>query len=323
MKPQDPFKVNSSFSGKTKFLQIYWDATSLTALKKCPRLYQYQIIEGWQPKTQADPLRFGILYHEAMKIYAYAILETENHDESLLIVLEFLLKNSVDYSTDEDGIRICKIWEADKDNRSRYSLCRAVIWYLELNKERDATTVILNNGKPAVELSFKFDSELAFNGESFMLCGHIDKLLQFGKDVYVEDYKTTNAALTSKFFDQFSPDNQMSLYSIAGKVITNENMAGVIINGIQLGVHYNRYERGFANRSEAQLDEWMCDFQHWLKQAITYAKNEYWPMNDTRCNEYGGCKYKSICKKDPSVREIFLKGDFKREYWNPTKDREL
>jgi hypothetical protein len=41
-------------------------------------------------------------------------------------------------------------------------------------------------------------------------------------------------------------------------------------------------------------------------------------MNDTACDKYGGCEFREVCSKSPSVRDKFLKADFKQEEpWNP------
>ena len=48
-------------------------------------------------------------------------------------------------------------------------------------------------------------------------------------------------------------------------------------------------------------------------------------MNDTACDKFGGCKFRSICSKSPQVREQFLRSDFvkleEKDQWNPLKSR--
>ena len=40
--------------------------------------------------------------------------------------------------------------------------------------------------------------------------------------------------------------------------------------------------------------------------AESYAEADYWPMNDTACGMYGGCRFRGVCSKSPQVRERFL-----------------
>ena len=59
--------INEAFSKKNPFLQTIWDATSLGTLKECPRKYFLSIVQGWQPKTSAVALSFGVLLHECLE----------------------------------------------------------------------------------------------------------------------------------------------------------------------------------------------------------------------------------------------------------------
>jgi hypothetical protein len=52
-----------------------------------------------------------------------------------------------------------------------------------------------------------------------------------------------------------------------------------------------------------------------------YAKEGYWPQNDTACDKYGGCRFRGVCSRSPSVRQAFLDSDFRREMWNPLDTR--
>jgi hypothetical protein len=326
----DPVERNNSFSKKTPFLQIYWDSTSLGLLKECPRKYFFRMIEGWHPKKMAAPLRFGIIYHEVMERYAHHIANGTSHEDAMRLVVRHALEQTVDRIEIEDeddpnNNRIeCVEWQPDDKNRTRQNMIRTIVWYLEEHKDDPAETVILKNGKPAVELSFKFFSgHRSLEGEPFYLSGHIDKVVRFGELLYVMDYKTTGYTLAKNFFDKFTPDNQMSTYTIAGKIVIGEEVAGVIIDAAQLAVNFSRFGRGFAPRTPAQDDEWLEELEHWFGIAQACAANRSWPMNDKSCSMYGGCEFRHICSKDPAVREVFLTADFEKKVWDPTVSRGL
>jgi PD-(D/E)XK nuclease superfamily len=317
----------SPFLPGTK-IQYAWDSTSLGYLKTCPRLYQYTMIDGYTSKEESVHLRFGGEYHQALHDYDLSRAEGIPHNDAVFDVIRELLIRTFDYAPDSDT-------KAGK-YKSREALIRTVIWYLDACRQNDNfSTYIMANGKPAVELSFRF--ELAFSPERgeftdsnqkqpYLLCGHLDRVCDDGDgNLYVEDHKTTTTTLSDYFFNQFEPSNQMSLYSFGGQMVLEAPIRGVIINGVQLMVDSSRFVRGFTFRTKDQLEEWVTDLSRWLALAEWYAESGYWPQNDTACDKFGGCRFRKVCSKSPSVREIFLKSDFnkldEKDRWNPLVPR--
>lgn len=305
----------SPFLPGTK-IQFAWDSTSLGYLKTCPRLYQYTMIEGFRRSGPSVHLDFGGWYHKALENYDKFIADGKSHDDALAeVVLEALKWTWINGAP----------WVAEKEdtNKTRETLVRSVIWYLEKYGPNDAAkTIILANGKPAVELSFRL--ELPFNAapnQPYLLCGHLDRVVEFTGGTYVMDRKTTKTTLSSYYFDQYEPDNQMSLYSFAGKVMYSLPINGVVIDAVQIAVGFSRNERGFTFRTDAQNEEWIEDAKHWFNLARQFAEANYWPMNDKSCHQYGGCVFRKICSKSPEVRGRFLESDFTRRYWNPLEPR--
>jgi hypothetical protein len=297
-------------------LQYAWDSTSLGYLKECPRKYYYTIVEGWRQKGSSVHLEFGGLYHSALERYDDHRAHGQDHESALHDVVTAALNESWP-------------WPHDHNTKTRFNLIRSIVWYLDQFVEDAAKTVILANGKPAVELSFRFElsrwpSESWQSLESdqpYLLCGHLDRLVEFSGGTYVMDRKTTGSTLGGYYFDGYNPDNQMSLYSIAGRLVYNTPVRGVIIDAAQVAVGFTRFDRGFSHRTEAQLEEWMKDLGFYLDQAERFARDGYWPMNDRSCHNYGGCPFRKVCSKDPAVRQTFLESDFERRPWNPLEVR--
>lgn len=301
-----PPEIPSKFLPGT-FIQYAWDATSLEAFKRCPRLYFYEMIEGWRPKRESVDLRWGAEFHTAMHQYHLIRADDIKHDEAVFHVVRELMYRVED-------------WDPDHKYKTRFTLIRSVIRYLDQYEHDPAKTVMQSNGKPAVELSFSFELDYGpkDSTQPYILCGHLDRLVDFQGEIFAEDYKSTKSTPGPYFWNQFEPNNQMSLYTLAGKIIFQTNIKGVLIDSIQLMVDDTRCTRGTTYRTEDQLQEWLIDLNAWLIKAEEYAIAQYWPMNDTACDKYGGCKFRDICSKSPSVRERFLKGDFnKEEPWNP------
>lgn len=316
---EDKHQKNSSFSEKIPGLQIAWDSTSLGLLKTCPRKYQLSLLDGWQTKGGALPLTFGIHYHKALEIYDKAKALGASHEEAV--------KDAVRTALTISGIRtpddVWQAWLTDCTKRNRFTLVRALVWYLEQFKDDPAKTVILADGRPAVELSFKLELPLESPEDgAYLLCGHLDRVVEYGDNTWVMDRKTTGQTISEYYFKQYNPDNQMSLYTFAANIILPRSASGVIIDAIQLAVGFNRFQRSMINRTQGVLEEWYKDLEYWIRMAEQFAINGYWPMNDTSCSKYGGCHFQEICSKDPGVREMYLKSDFVKREWDPLQVRE-
>lgn len=320
-------------------IQYAWDSTSIGLGKACPRLYQYVMIEGWAPKDESVHLRFGREYHQALQDYESQRTDGLNHDEALHIVIRWLLERTKDFAPDPDT-------KAGK-YKGREQLLQLVIDRIDHYKNDAAKTVQLpHEEKPACELSFKFEldwgpesqpettRQMAMGdlisqegGQPYLLCGHLDRVVSFNGALFVMDHKTTTSTIAEYYFNQYAPNNQMTLYSLAAKVIMEAPIKGVIIDAAQLLIEapFNRFERGFTFRTPDQLDEWSRDLAYFLKEMEEYALADYWPMRDTSCDRFGGCVFRDVCSSAPQVRDRFLESKFTKlpleDRWNPLKPR--
>lgn len=325
-------------------IQFAWDSTSLGWLKTCPRLYQYSMIEGWRSRGQSVHLDFGQYYHHALELYDRHRATGQDHNEALFRAVAYCLEVTwldTVYNLDTGEI-ITEAGPMDWGHnlKTRETLCRSVIWYLEEFGENDAAkTVVLANGKPAVELSFRLEMDWGptqsytkenYNGDlikvigqpqPYILSGHLDRVVEFSDGIYVMDRKTSSTTIGSYYFDGYNPDNQMSLYTFASKVIYQTPVRGVIIDAAQIAVGFTRYSRGFTFRTESQTEEWLANTREWLVLAEQYAVAGFWPMNDKSCHQYGGCTFCKVCSKSPEVRQKFLESDFTKRHWNPLEAR--
>lgn len=308
-------QTNNSLSLISPRFQLFWDSTSIGALKTCPRYYQLSILEGWQPRETSVHLIFGIHYHSALEYYDHLRFGGMDYEQALREVVRKVLTITWDAKKNRP-------WISDDPNKNRLTLLRSVVWYLDQFRDDPIETVRLANGKPAVELSFRFDSGYTSSqGESIMLCGHMDRLATMNGKPYVLDRKTTKSTINQSFFDKFSPDNQMTLYAFAGQVVYGIPVEGIIVDGAQIAQTFTRFLRGAVPRSEAVLEEWFYDFGQYLAIAETFAANNYWPMNEKSCGNYGGCPFRKICSMSPASRETWLKADFHKRIWDPTVTR--
>jgi len=307
--------VNNSLSQISPRFQFAWDSTSIGAFKTCPRYYQLSILEGWQPREISVHLTFGLHFHSALERYDHLRFGGMGYDEALREVVRYVLTITWDEQKNRP-------WISDDPNKNRLTLLRSIVWYLDQFKDDPIETVKLANGKPAVELSFRFDSGYASSkGESILLCGHLDRLATLNDKAFVLDRKTTKSTINQSFFDKFTPDNQMSLYAIAGKIVYNVQIEGIIVDGAQIAQTFTRFLRGVVPRTESGLEEWYYDLGQYIAMAELFAANDYWPMNDKSCGMYGGCPFRKICGLPPSVRHEWLRADFTKRIWDPLKVR--
>lgn len=322
-----PFLPNSR-------VQFAVDSTTLGLMKSCPRLYELTILEGWQAKSESIHLRFGIEYHTALQEYDVSRANGVEHEDAIMDVVTALCGRAWDWVVDRES-------KAGK-YKNRDTIISLVLDYLDHFIDDPAQTYIKADGKPAVELSFRFElpfgptlGHSSFDSPSewteglsqpYLLCGHLDRVVRFNDQLLVMDHKTTTTTIGSYYFDQYEPDNQMSLYTLAGNVVLDTPIRGVVVSAAQIMLSEpNRFVRGFTYRTPDQTQEWLNDTQILLQTFESYARLNYYPMNDKFCSMYGGCKFRQICSKDPHVRERFLKTDFIKleedERWNPLRSR--
>lgn len=295
-------------------IRFAWDATSLGILKQCPKNALYALQEGWAPRSTGTHLLFGQLYHTALENFVRLKTEGATREEALRQSVFDAIVGSRDL--------------IPLKTKTRETLIQTIIWYVEHWQDDILQTVILPSGQPAVELSFRWQSDIPVRGESgqlyfkddgtpycFLFCGHLDRVVSFNGMNLVKDYKTSGSTLGSYYFDQFSPDNQMSFYPFMAEKAFGLKSHGVLIDAAQVGLTFSDFSRDIAHRTPQQLAEWWQTTQHYLRQYVTYAEANFWPMNDKSCRF---CAFRAIDKKDPSVRSAFLKSDYDRkEPWNP------
>jgi len=284
------------------------------------------MIEGWVPKDESVHLRFGAEYHTAIENYDKARAQGMSFDDAVDLAVHQMLINIKD-------------WDPDTSTKAGHyknheTLLQLVVDYFDFYRADAFETFILENGMPAVELSFKFaldwgpnfTSNEASSGQPYLLCGHLDRVVTYQGDLYVLDHKTTTTTPSAYFFNQFAPNNQMTLYTFAGQVVLGTIINGVVIEAAQILLEKpNNFVRGFTYRTDDIIDEWLRDLEYHLNAAEAFAEAGHWPMNDTACDKFGGCRFREVCSKNPGVRQRFLEADFIQlpleERWNPLKPR--
>lgn len=318
--PFDDHTGRSPFIPHTQ-IQWAWDSTSLGWMKECPRKYYYHMICGYVPRAESVHLEFGILYHQALELYDRWRHRGATHDRAVEYVVHRTLK-----ATWRNG----KPWRASADLpaedrtslKCREFLIRTIVWYLDKFKDDAAKTMMHSDGSgPMVELHFEYQIDINYEGWQFAFCGYLDKMVVFNDLPFVMDRKSTVSTVNNRYFEQFDPDNQMSLYTFTAQVAFKNPVKGVIVDAAQIAVGGSMFNRSIIQKSQEQLDEWYADAKWWMRTAKDCAEAQYWPMNDKSCHKYGGCPFIKICNTSPRTRQSFLDTNFEQRQWNPLELR--
>ena len=286
-------------------IRYAWDASSIEPLKRCGRLHKYKS-QGWRSREDNVHLRYGAEYHKTLQDYEVLKASGLSHRDSVFDAVNALTKRLVDFNPDHP-------------KKNRETLIRSAIWHMEKYEDDHAQTWMMSDGKPAVEITFNFPLDFGPPGydQPYVLCGKLDRIVVFNGDLFVLDYKTTTISLTDSYWKQFRMNDQMSLYTLAGKVVFQAPIKGVIVDAAQILVGGTNFERGIIYRTQDQLDEWVENLRFYLDNQNNDT------MNEASCiTRYGPCEYLEICGRTPQVRERFLKSSFvQEEPWNPLLPR--
>lgn len=289
-------------------VQFAWDATSISAYQKCPRYYQFRLIEGWRGRQENEHLRFGGHFATALEHYYKHVALGMPWEEALEeVVLEALIDTW-------DGEQP---WQSTDSNKTRDTLIRSIIWYVDQFHDEPVQVVHRSDGTPMVEYSFALpvDNDIIFTG-------HLDRVVMLEDVQYVMDQKTTKTTITPRWFDQFKPNTQMSMYTFAGQVILGSPVKGVIIDGAQVAVGFTRFERATTFRTTEELNEWYDETLHWIERAQHDTHNMAFAANPQSCGNYGGCEFRNVCARPQGVRRNFLAADFTQDNpWDPLEAR--
>lgn len=287
-------------------VQVVWDSTSLTLWQTCPYKYYLTRYEGWAHKQKSVHLLFGGIYASALERY-YKLVGTGTDPEAALrAVVRFALEESWDHEAGQPK-------EFLDNKKTRDALLRTIIWYFDEFADDQLETLTLPDGTLGVELTFK----VPFT-DNILYVGHLDRAVMFEGNPYIFDQKTTKSVITPYYWGQFSPNNQVSAYSLAGQIVYKMPFRGMVIDAAQINVNSTVFERSPIPRSAASLDEWYTNTVRVIEGAQRDMEARFFPMNPASCGNYGGCEFRKICALSPEFRERFLLESYaKHTPWDP------
>ncbi len=379
------FAPNRSIIPGTQ-LQWVYDSTTIKLLQGCLRKYNFKFLQGWQEQEVPTALAFGRDLHTCLETYhkcrAYGLdFEASVKRVARLAALLGERLQSLDTS------------------RTKETLVRSVVWYLDEYKDDPLKTALLPDGKPAVELSFMlpvFDIEVGptdelpdldmtdiiswynFNtgqlpsieekirivsqgrklfghivmgdcelaprdpiSRSFYtitvhFAGHIDRVVHFGDEVFITDYKSSKYPLTLEWIKGFDMSTQFEGYYTAAHILASQPNsvfpsppAGVLVDALQLGVNFTRFARFPLRYSASVADDFLSNLEALVRiKAETAARLGCYPREaESECDSYrrmggtGGCECRPVCLAPPAARERELQQRFVKSVWDPSVAR--
>lgn len=279
-------------------VQFKWNSHSISAYEKCPRYYQYTVLDKWRGLDNGNVhLVFGSAYANAMQRYYLARHEGHDRESAIIEAVRCAL-----IETWIDGAP----WESGHTAKDRFTLIRTIVWYFE--EFRDDLPVVQINGLPAVETQFAIELDT-----DNVLVGTLDRVIDYDGSTMIMDQKTTGTTMSPYYFKQWNPNTQMSAYTFAGNVVFNMPIKGIVIDAVQIAVGFSRFARGTTYRTAAQLEEWYQQTVGTVAEIRERTRRGHFPMNPASCGNYGGCVFREICSKSPEVRLNYLKSSFTQE----------
>ena len=184
--------------------------------------------------------------------------------------------------------------------------------------ETDPARVAIISGRPAVEWTFALPLPFSHpeTGEPLLFTGRTDMICEFAGGLYAEDDKTTSQ-LGSSWSKQWELRGQFTGYGWAAREL-GIKLAGTLVRGVS--ILKTRYDTAQAiiNQPDWKIDQWVEYRDHRLAQMISaYREGRFIPALGEKCNEYGGCPFKSVCTIPPAQRPNWLAVNFVENEWSP------
>lgn len=290
------------------------DNTALQAYMACPREYYFSMMLHRRGGGASPALTYGKAWHLALEL-RYKGADRE--------AVEFMVRArwedhgaAGDYRTLErlllDYKRYCDHWGETP----------------EAEAARGGGRTLGYPDEPMVEIAT--DSMGA--GLLHPWAGKIDRLIELGGLIYVEDHKTTSR-LDRNFYSGFELSNQFLGYTyLAQQLMPSAKVVGVRVNVYHCIKTQTTFERQLFTYTREQIEEWVGNTNSWMRRlsrdAAGWTEHQQelgnngflYPLGhfgDNGCSrKYGLCGYHRVCSVAPAFRHRVLE-EYPVEPWNP------
>ena len=291
------------------------DNTALQAYMTCPREYFFSMIlhRRKAESAKSPALGFGSLWHDILAMHYKSGGVRE-------------LVQARAYKTGQGH-------DSPDDYRT---LDRALLDYDKYVKRELVTLDVQKTiGYPEAPLI-----EIATNAQGDGLlhpwAGKLDRIIELGGLIYVEDHKTTSR-FDKNYWMQYELSNQMKGYTyLASQLFPELKIAGVRINLSHVLTASTEFNRKLFSYPADVMQDWITTTNEWLlrlsRDSEAYASaleisGDPWEAalttfpahyGDNACSrKFGLCSYHEVCSLSPRLRRRFLEANYDIYPWNP------
>jgi len=245
-------------TGNFDLQKLMFDSSSISDYMGCPLYFERRWIRRLVVKEEKPSLTFGKVFHEVLLEW-YKSGDVEKASK----LFEKLPKVMVDdHRTKEWGEAIFKE-------------------YVERYKSEVGKTL---------HLEVKFRVEI---GER-IYGGTMDRIEDWGGQIYVDDHKTTKS-LGLSFFENYRPHPQTDGYCFACRELVGK-CHGAIINGISVAKNpKDRFQRFPSSLTDKEIDGWREVFTDTTDDMLRDVERKHFARRTTYCNRWGKCPYWELC----------------------------
>lgn len=297
------------------------DNTAMQAYMACPREYYFGMVLHRRGDGKRSPaLAFGGVVHKILECHYKGMPE----EMIELIAKAWWEKNGHD--DPDDHRTFARAW-LDYERYRKH-------WGLRPELEQGRT--IGYPDEPMVEIAT--DSMGA--GLIHPYAGKIDRIIELGDQIYVEDHKTTSR-LDKNYFSSYELSQQMMGYTyLAQQLVPSLKIVGVRVNVIHILKDTTKFERQIFTWTREQMAEWIENTNAWMKrlnrdmeywieiygdgdnpdQSMIPQPRLPWPIahyGENGCSrKYGLCQYHRVCSVAAPFRHRALE-ELPVNPWNP------
>jgi hypothetical protein len=276
------------------------DSQRLSSIQTCMQKYKYSFIDNYEPYIKPDYFEKGELIHIGLASY-YKLRKyrnrwpgnNHNHDKiksiCCKIMWHFGSKMSLDMSEIEENIKTFLSYTDYTESDG---------WDNILAVEQVGSFILWEDSRLLIVYEMKIDLIISLSNVP----------------IVPVDHKTGKARQ-----DPRDLDNQFIGYC-AGLGVNNIFQNCI---GFQKTLPpKEKFQRHFISYSDGIISEWKEQSAWWVRYSLDLLDRKIFPRNLTSCTKYRtGCTYKSVCKKEPELRQIELNTHFnKRDTWDVGKD---
>ena len=297
----------AKFSTQNPHLRLQWSAHSLGQFMNCPLSYYWA--QRWGSPGKQAPLLWGNAWDYTMAHYWGHGADLR---EGLRAANRYALDNRLD-----------AIAAGERDNiRTHMSLLRSVVWYDQEYQDQtlyepdpglvqDASQVELIVPLTAPD---RGEQLVAYTGEPYSIYLRLDHVMRrtYDRNLLVVDWKSTTRGLNQLYWLDLDPGVQVQTYDLFASQWAKqrgERLHGVLLDAVQIGVGYSRFDRHEVHRTPAHRAHWHRVVVQYILHAEARAKLGDWELWANPATQKWETVYRKAMRRAPVLWDSVLRAE--------------